>query len=88
MAKTIYYGITDGKQWLQDIVPNEHYCPSAKAPTMGARHDVSEFKSVWGNAPKKFERLTALNRIKVIMEEQRWEDTGIYPIEVVPVTEE
>ena len=48
MAKTIYYSITDGKWWLQDIVPNEHYCPSAKAPTMGARHDASEFKTVWG----------------------------------------
>lgn len=85
MAKTIYYGITDGKLWLQDVVPNEHYCSSATAPTMGARHDASEFKTVWGEKLVKFERLTAVNRIKTIMEEQRWEDTCVYPVKIVPI---
>lgn len=85
MAKTIYYGITDGKHWLRDIVPNEHYCSSATAPTMGTRHDASEFRTVWGEEPEKFERLTVINKIKVIMEEQRWGDTNAYQFMIVPL---
>ena len=58
MAKTILYGLLMNGMWLQDTVPNEHYCSSSRAPTMGTRHDVSEFVSVWGLEPKFFGKHT------------------------------
>lgn len=84
MAKTIKYAIYSKGRWLQNTEPNEHYCPSSKAPTMGARHDASEFRTVWGNETVFFEKLTALNYARVILEEQRWEDAPIESFEIIP----
>ena len=47
-GKTIYYAIKIGDEYMQGIEPNENYCRSGTAPTMGARYSYSEFKSIWG----------------------------------------
>lgn len=83
MAITLKYAIKKNDLWLQDTEPNEHYCSSAKAPTMGARHDTSEFKAVWGNEPVYFEYRTALNNLRVVMEEERWEDSPPGDVKIV-----
>ena len=84
MAKTIKYAIRCKDKWLQDIEPNEYYCPSSKAPTMGTRHNASEFKTVWGDNPVYFEKYTVLNCARVILEEQRWEDAPVESFEIIP----
>lgn len=84
MAKTIRYAIRCNGKWLKDIEPNQYYCSSATAPTMGARHDSSEYRTIWGDEPVYFEKLTAVNRVKVFMEEQRWEDVPIENFEIIP----
>lgn len=80
----IYYSIKREGKYLQDIESNEKYCPSSKAPTMGTRHDVSEFKSIWGDDPHYFEKLTTANYLKVIFEEARWGDIEAKTIEIIP----
>ena len=80
----IRYAIKRGKRWLQEIKESPSYVGSATAPTMGARHTFSEFQTVWGAEPVLFERLTAANCIKVLMEEYRWGD--LKPVEFKIVT--
>lgn len=48
------------------------------------QYTYAEFKTVWGHEPKAFERLTASNHIKVIMEEFRWGETEPYCFKVEP----
>lgn len=71
-------------EYLQGIEPNEFYNSTCTAPTMGNRHTHSEFRTVWGREPKEFERLTACNYIKTIMEEFRWGETETYCFKVEP----
>ncbi|MPM34735.1 hypothetical protein SDC9_81322 [bioreactor metagenome] len=60
------------KKYMQGIEPNTSYSQTATAPTMGKRHDVSEYSTVWGIEEKSFERLTAAGYIATLMEEFRW----------------
>ena len=80
----IYYSIKCGRKYLKRTEPNEKYCHSATAPTMGARHDHSEYKTVWSNDPVYFERMTAINHLKVLVEEFRWGDKKPSKIELIP----
>ena len=80
----IYYSIKCGRKYLKRTEPNEKYCHSATAPTMGARHDHSEYKTVRSNDPVYFERMTAINHLKVLMEEFRWGDKKPSKIELIP----
>ena len=82
---TIYYAIKFGNQYIVGTEPNERYCSSAKAPTMGARYDHSEYKTVLSCKPKYFERLTAIGYLRVIMEEFRWEDKKAKKIQLIPM---
>ena len=81
---TIYYTIKYGNQYVVGTEQNERYCSSAKAPTMGARYDHSEYKTVWSNDPVYFERMTAINHLKVLVEEFRWGDKKPSKIELIP----
>lgn len=85
MAKDIRYSIKKGKKYLQGIEPNEHYCCSSTAPTMGNRFSYSEYKTIWGDNPVFFERLTASNYIKIIMEEFRWGDLSHTELKIIPL---
>lgn len=71
---------------MQGVEPNQNYCNSAKAPTMGDRHTYSEYKTVWGTEQVAFERLTATNYIKTIMEEYRWGDKPATDFKVVAIS--
>lgn len=71
-------------EYLQGIEPNEFYNSTVTAPTMGARHTYSEYKTVWGGEPKAFERLTASSYVKVILEEFRWGDVTPYCFMIEP----
>lgn len=73
------------RRYLQGIEPNEYYSSSAIAPTMGDRHSHSEFKTVWGESRKSFERLTATNYIRVLLEEFRWQERIPFFFQVEPV---
>ena len=77
----------NGTEFLQGIEANEHYVQNSRAPTMGVCHGYSEFKTVWGNDPVTFERLTAANYIKIIMEEFRWGDATPCSVQIEPVKE-
>lgn len=77
MAKTIEYCVKHGLSYLQGIEPNEQYCKTGVAPTMGAKHSFCEYKTVWEETPKYFEPITLANYIKVIFEENRWETRDI-----------
>ena len=79
-----YYSIKMGGKYLQGIEPNATYCPMSKAPTMGRRHDVSEFKTIWSDKPVGFERITACNYIRTLLEEFRWECRKQEPFDVFP----
>ena len=81
---TIYYAIKCGDQYIVGTEPNEKYCSSAKAPTMGARYDHSEYKTVLSYEPAHFERLTAIGYLRVLMEEFRWGDKKTHKIELIP----
>lgn len=71
------------------IEPNEKFCPNSKAPTMGRSHDHSEFKTVWSaEALFTFERMTAVNYLRVLMEEFRWGDREPFPVMIVPYESE
>ena len=80
---TIYYAIRLGDQYIVGTEPNEKYCSSAKAPTMGARYDHSEYKTVLSCDPKYFERLTAIGYLRVLMEEFRWGDKKPEKVELI-----
>lgn len=79
----IRYAIKRGKRWLQCVKESPSYTGSATAPTMGARHTFSEFQTEWGTEMVLFERLTAANCIKVLMEEYRWGDLRPMEFKVV-----
>lgn len=70
------------EKYLQGIKPNDNYCRSGTAPTMGARHSFCEYKTIWGNRKKYFEPLTLANYIKVIFDENRWETKDVIFFEV------
>ena len=80
---TIYYTIKYGNQYVVGTEPNERYCSSAKAPTMGARYDHSEYKTVLSCDPSYFERLTAIGYLRVLMEEFRWGDKKPSKVELI-----
>lgn len=83
-GKTIYYAIKIGDEYMQGIEPNENYCRSGTAPTMGARYSYSEFKSIWGYDIKLIESLTVASYLKVLFEEYRWNEKELEKIEVIP----
>ena len=70
----IYYSLEKDGLFVQGIETNDKYCPSSKAPTMGRRHDTSEFKCIFGETETWFERLTLKNYIMVLTEQIRWGD--------------
>ena len=75
------------KLYLQRIEADEKYSKSATAPTMGDRHNYSEYNTVWGSEKKAFERLTAANYIKTLLEEFRWDRIPFFfQVEPVPET--
>lgn len=80
---TIYYAIKCGDQYVVRTEPNERYCSSAKAPTMGARYDHSEYKTILSCEPAYFEKLTAIGYLRVLMEEFRWGDKKPRKIELI-----
>lgn len=80
---TIYYAIKCGDQYIVGIEPNERYCSSAKAPTMGARYAHSDYKTVLSCDPSYFERLTAIGYLRVLMEEFRWGDKNPSKVELI-----
>lgn len=82
MAKTHFYAIKRNGKYLQGIEANENYATGACAPTMGVRHTLSEYRSIWDKDPKRFEPLTAANYIKVIFEEYRWETKSAADIKI------
>lgn len=83
-GKTIYYAIKIGDEYMQGIEPNENYCRSGTAPTMGARYSYSEFKSILGKEIKPIEPLTITNHLKVLLEEYRWNERELKEIEIIP----
>lgn len=83
-GKTIFYAIKIGDKYMQGIEPNENYCRSGTAPTMGARYSYNEFKSILGNEIKPIEPLTITNYLKVLLEEYRWNERKIKKIEIIP----
>lgn len=83
-GKTIYYAIKIEDEYMQGIEPNENYCRSGTAPTMGARYSYSEFKSIWGYDIKLIESLTVASYLKVLFEEYRWNEKELEKIEVIP----
>ena len=52
----------------------------------GDRHTYSEYKTVWGAEQVAFERLTATNYIKTIIEEYRWGDKPATDFKVVAIS--
>lgn len=81
----VKYAIKRSGKWLQGIEPNKNYCCSATAPTMGNRYTYSEYKTVWGTEQVAFERLTATNYIKTLMEEYRWGDKVAMDFKIVAI---
>lgn len=84
-GKTIYYAIKIGNKYMQGIEPNENYCRSGTAPTMGTRFSCSEFKSVLGDEIKPIEPLTVANYLKILLEEYRWNERNVDKIEIIPL---
>lgn len=74
--------------YLQRVEPNEKYCASATAPTMGDRHSHSEYRTKWGEEKVSLERLTAVNYIRILLEEFRWKERIPFFIEIEPVCKE
>ncbi|MBR3043966.1 MAG: hypothetical protein IKH27_11540 [Oscillospiraceae bacterium] len=87
MEKTILYNIKMGRKYLQKIEPTENYVSSGKAPIMGRRYSIADFRSVWGSDPVGFEMLTANSYISCIMQEFRWEDRKPVSIQLIPVVQ-
>ena len=84
-GKTIYYTIKIGDKYMQGIKPNENYCRSGAAPTMGTRFSYSEFKSVLSDEIKPIEPLTVANDLKTLLEEYRWNERHADKIEIIPL---
>ena len=84
----VRYAIKRGGKFLQDVTANEYYNPYAVSPTMGRPHAHAEYRTVWGKERTAFERLTAAEYIKILMEEYRWEDKSAMDFRVIPVTKE
>lgn len=80
----INYAIKCGDKWVQTIETNENYVSCSKAPTMGGCHSHSEYKTVLSKNPSFFERLTAINYARVILEEFRWGDSEEKEIRIIP----
>jgi len=74
-------------EYLQGTEPNANYSQTATAPTMGKRHDVSEYSTVWGTEEKSFERLTAAGYIATLMEEFRWGSVKPFSFVIIPKEE-
>lgn len=83
MAKDIRYALKRNGYWLQEIEANKNYVKGSCAPTMGARHSFSEYKTIWGKEIKFFEHLTFANYLKVLFEEYRWESRVASDIKIV-----
>ena len=81
----IYYHIKMNGRYLQGIEPNKQYSRTGTAPAMGNRHIPAEYKSLWGAEPKAYEPLTAMNYVKVILEEFRWKDRKPQDIKLIPI---
>ena len=81
----ICYHIKMNGKYLQGIEPNPSYSRSGTAPTMGARHTYSEYKTNWSKEPKEFEPLTAANYIRILFEEFRWGDRKPNDIKLIPI---
>ncbi len=84
-GKTIFYAIKIGDKYMQGIEPNENYCRSGTAPTMGARYSYSEFKSILGDEIKPIEPLTITNYLKILFEGYRWNERNVDKIEIIPL---
>lgn len=80
----IRYSVKRCGKWLQGIEANSNYVCGACAPTMGARHTLTEYRTVWGKEQKFFERLTLLGYLGTLFEEYRWEEKKYTEIKVVP----
>ena len=85
MKKEPLYAIKRGRKYLQGIDANKRYMKDARAPTMGVRHGYSEFKTIWGDEPKLFEKLTAANYLKTLFEEYRWGEKAPIEIKIIPM---
>lgn len=79
MTAKYYISRKNRSEYLQGIEVNDTYIQ-----TMGVCHGFSVFMTVWGDKPVAFERLTAANYIKVIMEEFRWGDVAPYCVILEP----
>ena len=85
MNKEPLYAIKRGRKYLQGIDANKRYMKDARAPTMGVLHGYSEFKTIWGDEPKLFEKLTAANYVKALFEEYRWGERAPMEIKIIPM---
>jgi len=78
----VEYSIECSGKFLQKIEPNEHYKYGAVAPTMGAAHSHSEYKTIRGKEQRWFEPYTLCSYLKILTEEIRWEHKNIKKITV------
>ena len=85
MNKEPLYAIKRGRKYLHGIDANQIYMNHARAPTMGVRHGYSEFKTIWGDKPKLFEKLTAANYAKTLFEEYRRGERAPLEIKIIPM---
>lgn len=84
MAKGIFmYAIVRDGEYLEKIEPNEHYCRTGAAPTMGTRFTFAEYKTVWGKTPTFFEPYTVVNNLRILLEEYRWETKELQNVEII-----
>ena len=87
MAKTVLYKIKRNGKYLQTVDANERYCSSGIAPTMGAKHSWSEYKTIWCDEPRAIEPLSAISYLRTLLEEYRWEEREPIKIEIIPYWE-
>lgn len=80
MGRNIKYSIECSGQFLQTIEANENYKFGAVAPTMGAAHSHSEYKTIWSKDRVWFEPYTLCSYLKILTEEIRWEHKNIQKI--------
>jgi hypothetical protein len=80
MGRNIEYCIECSGQFLQKIEANENYKFGAVAPTMGAAHSHSEYKTIWGKEQMWLEPFTLCSYLKILTEEIRWEHKDIQKI--------
>lgn len=82
---TLLYSIKLGNQYLQGIEANEDYVHNACAPTMGRCHSYNEYKTIWGEEPKLFEKYTVCNYLQILFAEFVWKEKKLGKITVEPV---